>query len=112
MHSAGCYLDFRILFSPRSNKKFHIRFTTRIRLEKKFGAIVSWVLKDRIDFFQALHGVIFVVDGNEDVLFVGRGEGIRVSIFENISPRPAHVQYSAYFFAVSKILEEIITYTT
>ena len=47
MHIAGCYLDFRILFPPCSNRKFHIfRFTIRVSFRTELGSIeIHHVLK-------------------------------------------------------------------
>ena len=45
IHLEGWYLDFRIVFAPSFEHEIpNLVYNLRISLEKKFGAIVSWVL--------------------------------------------------------------------
>ena len=48
MHLAGWYLDFRIVCPPCWSREFQFRITifSRISLEKKSRAVVSWVLNN------------------------------------------------------------------
>ena len=46
MHLAGRYLDSRVLFPPLLKQEIQIGLTIRISLEKKSGAVVSWVLNN------------------------------------------------------------------
>ena len=46
MHSAGWYLDFRIVFPPSFENEIRIGFTMMIGLDKKLPAKGSRVLKN------------------------------------------------------------------
>ena len=48
MHKTGWYLDFRLLFTPSLKHEIPNLVFNLVSLEKKFGAIVSWVLNNRL----------------------------------------------------------------
>ena len=53
MHKTGWYIDLRIVFTHSFEHEIPNLVFNLVSLEKKFGAIVSWVLKN---------------DGNRDIL--------------------------------------------
>ena len=46
MHKTGRYLDFRIVFTPSLKHEIPNLVFNLDSLEKKFGAVVNWVLKN------------------------------------------------------------------
>ena len=45
MHQTGWYIDLRIVFTPSFEHEIPNLVYNLVSLEKKFGAIVNWVLK-------------------------------------------------------------------
>ena len=49
MHKTGWYIDLRIVFTHSFEHEIPNLVFNLVSLEKKVGAIVSWVLKEPID---------------------------------------------------------------
>ena len=54
MHKTGWYLDFRLLFTPSLKHEIPNLVYNLVSLEKKFGAIVNWVLKDLVSVLEGI----------------------------------------------------------
>ena len=58
MHKTGWYIDLRIVFTHSFEHEIPNLVFNLVSLEKKFGAIVSWVFNDRSPLIHHLVDVL------------------------------------------------------